>query len=209
MNDEMHRLLCMEYQKILSRGVMYDEIMLLIDSDKYRFIFTYDNKTYKCTPLGHTYNNPMLDGIVTHIITTRKIAICDINIIIRVMVRLLKSNINIEKYFSFYTESEITLMCNTNDYSVSILLHNHTKICFTILFQCVIYDNNILFNYILHYMRNHNINIIIPSTQPLIYANDSIYKMNPNAFNLITDYAELLSFNKSLRGCWITACITV
>ena len=207
MDDEKHNNLCDEFYKLLLSEFRYKEIMCLVDSDKYKDIFTWHNKTYTCDPIMILYDKMLLDGIITYIITTRKIAIQYIyNRLYNIITKFLHSNTHIKTYFSFYTASEITFIISEPIYGSSIVYK--IKFRYTLLFHCAINNNMKLFNYILNYICIHDISSIIPSDMKVIYNYNTIYSINPNAFNLVNAHEELLIFKRSLRYCWITACIT-
>ena len=202
MDDEIHNSLCIDFKNKLSRGVMYNEIMQIIDSDKYKDIFTWHNKTYICDPLNDMCIYPILSNITTYIITTRKIALNNIDTILYTLFHNLRKLATITEFFSFYTASEIKIILNKNIDDATVF-YNKCYIKNILIIICISHNNAVLFNYVFNYMSIHEMNILIFTPQTLLCQYYSLQKHNPIAMQLIIDNETLLIFRRSLRYAWI------
>ena len=176
--------------------------MQIIDSDKYKDIFTWHNKTYICDPLNDMCIYPILSNITTYIITTRKIALNNIDTILYTLFHNLRKLATITEFFSFYTASEIKIILNKNIDDATVF-YNKCYIKNILIIICISHNNAVLFNYVFNYMSIHEMNILIFTPQTLLCQYYSLQKHNPIAMQLIIDNETLLIFRRSLRYAWI------
>ena len=216
MDDDTHIILCKEFVKIANRTntKSANDLLTIIDSNKYKDIFSYNNSSYQSNLIRSIYYMSNLDhnivkDIITHIITTRKIA--NVNNVITIISYYLNTESNIAQFFSFYNNDEITDFVNYTSYDIrcTCFIHNqHAKL--TTIFLCVKIKNKLLFNYLLQYMATHNMSIIINISYKFL--SNCLINMSQPCYHyyyvMINDHEDTIIYWRSLRNAWIMSCIT-
>ena len=151
MNDAIHYDLCKEFNALLNT-LSADELIALIDTEKYYNIFTYNNITNDIIILHQ--NVKFAYNLMSNVITTRKIA--NIDNIVYYMIALNEIN-DIQLFFSIYTIMEIEQILNTEIYKKDIYHNKYGNIRNTGIMTLIL---NAKFN-VLHYILNFVIDFAV------------------------------------------------
>ena len=211
--SEVHRVLCEEFlhklhnmqKNINVKGYkIKDKIIELIDTAKYYNIFTVVPDDYNYHPIDVIWYNMTVNAHIYVILTRRVIP----NNIVLNSISKLKTQGNINKFFSLYSPAEIILILHYNQDDCFTYCHQvNLYFSGTLIFITIInYNNEILTRYILDYAICNNISLCTIVNHEQQFPHYYISR-DDDQYDIIIEHEKTIIFMNSLRYSWLMACI--
>ena len=207
----LYRELCSK----VSHNIIMPDFYELLDSDCYKDIFSNNSLIgfiqYLITLKRRTDAICLKEIIkfIRHIALTRKIYDVYNEIILHTIASELYSLTDIEKFFSFYDNSEISMLCNTV-ITENGIVYNCCAVDFKykFIFYCIRLNNKVLFEFLMNHYVKYAIELditIADYTKDAWFIRD--YPFDESyVCNVIADYETAILYQSSLRNTWIIAC---
>ena len=213
-NDAIHHKLCKEFKHEWTQlqitedlDLLHNALLSLIDSDKYRDVFIYYNKSYTHNLLTfiNTTCHIYFKHILIHIITTRKIA--QLNDELFIIARELNNDADVIKFFSFYSITEINDIIIFNILGEAFQYNKDSMKC-NLIYHAVINNNESLFKYIITHAEMHNITLLCGiHDKYIIIAFHTLYYLEKCKLDMIAEHDQSIIFRLSLRYTWLQSCL--
>ena len=197
--------LCWQFSASIRGDLSIHDYVHILNSPEYYNIFSYKSykyprKIYKRRVIYEALIKRCsdIDIILYYVLLTRKVTWT--KIIAHYICRLLTTDDDIKRFFSFYSHTEIMEIIHSLIYYNKCILYRRKYVCYNFLHNCMATNNDTWVDYILNYMNNHNQKIIFIK----IKFQDDEYYFNGRHYELMSiddKYIQMMRKHNALLHC--------
>ena len=191
-----------ELAYIIKENTDTEYIKTILDSPKYYSVLSMGIDADLC---GIVYNN-LTTECFRYLVLSRKIAWQNDVILIKLM-QLLRSSVDIERFFSFYDHQEMIEMMQYDMGNFNPYVYRGKSIYFTYIIYCMatLYTHQFS-QYLIKYCADYNISMLRLAKHGKGCLN---IMHNKSLLCAIDEHETAVKYRRSLRNAWIIACITI